>query len=542
MSHAHGHMRDVFAPRRAFRGVARCALGLALLGLPAPAAGAVFPVAEPALASSGVNVEQRVRAHMEFLASDELGGRETATVEGLITARYVASVFRSIGLQPGGDEGGFLQRYELEMTQLSPAETTLGGRGGVASAGAEETLFELGSDWVLRGYNKAGIDYRGDVVFVGHGVVDAEAGVDDYAGIDVTGRFLLALAGNREGAPRHLSARKRRVLAQERGATGMLFVMEDEDESPTARIFGYLARELERRTMALATPDPEPGFPFVMLKNDPAGRLLSGAGEDLESLRRSATDGTGSARTLPGLELSLSAVVTTETVHAFNVAGVLPGSDPELADEYVIMSAHMDHIGIDSEGNVNNGADDNASGTTTVMTTAELLAGGVAPRRSILFLAVSGEEKGLLGSKYWVDHPTVPLENVVGNVNIDMVGRNEPELIGATPSPEHEHYNELVERSVALAPEFGFEVTWNAGSPDRRRRVDEYYSRSDHYNFADKGIPVVFFFSGEHEDYHRPSDTLEKIDIGKLGRMSRFSQRLITEVADEPSRPARLAP
>ncbi|MBM3986260.1 MAG: M28 family peptidase, partial [Planctomycetes bacterium] len=238
--------------------------------------------------------------------------------------------------------------------------------------------------------------------------------------------------------------------------------------------------------------------------------------------------------------LRLAAPVRSERIDGYNVLGRIPGSDPAVAHEAVVFTAHMDHIGTLRDGRVNNGADDNASGTTALMVAAAELARRPAPRRSILFMAVSGEEKGLLGSEWWCEHPTMPLADVVANINIDMVGRNDPDAIGATPSPEHADHNTLVTRAVELGPQAGLRVTWNApeASDDA---VDNYYHRSDHLNFATKGIPVVFFFSGLHEDYHRPTDDVEKIDREKVARVVQLVSALALDTADAEGRPAKVA-
>ena len=270
----------------------------------------------------------------------------------------------------------------------------------------------------------------------------------------------------------------------------------------------------ERVAHALPALDPDNPAP---LAPPPRGRLLAGA------------------------SLHLVAPVLSDQTHGYNVLGRLQGSDPQVAQEVVLVTAHMDHIGITRDGRVNNGADDNASGTTTLLVTADELASRPAPRRSIVFLAVSGEEKGLLGSEWWANNPTLPLADAVADINVDMIGRNDPDAVGATPSPEHPEYNTLVERAVQLAPQSGLTITWTAPAAGDDK-VDNYYFRSDHYNFAEKGIPVVFFFSGLHEDYHKPTDDLEKIDRAKIAKMIDLVGRLATDVANADGRPHKLAP
>jgi hypothetical protein len=217
-----------------------------------------------------------------------------------------------------------------------------------------------------------------------------------------------------------------------------------------------------------------------------------------------------------------------------NVVAVLPGSDPALRDEYVVLSAHMDHVGVGRPVNgdsIYNGADDDASGTTGLLEVAEAFARmGVRPRRSIVFLHVSGEEKGLLGSAWYAEHPTVPLAQTVANVNVDMIGRNDPGMVVVIGK----NYSSL----GALADRVG------AAHPDLRLRLSDdlwpeerFFFRSDHFHFARKEVPAIFFFSGVHEDYHQPSDEVETIDTDKAARIARMVFYVVMEIANDPERP-----
>ncbi len=218
-----------------------------------------------------------------------------------------------------------------------------------------------------------------------------------------------------------------------------------------------------------------------------------------------------------------------------NVVGILRGSDPVLRDEYVVYSAHMDHVGVrapDAEGDsIYNGADDDASGTAMVLEVAEAMATlPVAPRRSMIFLLVSGEERGLWGSTAFAESPPVPIESMVANLNADMVGRNWSDTIVAI-GREHSDLGETLQRVNAAHPEIGMTAIDDIW-PDER-----FYFRSDHYNFARRGVPVLFFFNGTHEDYHRPSDELERIDTEKTARIGRLLFLLGLEVAQADARP-----
>ena len=534
-------------PARAVARASLCALLVAApLGLPAvralpPPTGSVTDAAgdnaEPGAIRT--SVARQIEAHLRFLACDDLGGRETGSVQSLATAQYVAAVFRAAGLEPAGEDGDYLQPYALQGRHLDLDALSL------TSTAADGTThrFVPKEDFVLSGFGAEDFDLSGGLVFAGQGLVDEKAGVDDYAGLDVKGRWVVVLDGRPDGRNDLRVAsqwRAKRTSAQDRGALGIVTVL-SEDGRNAQQMLGWAERGMSRAELGLPPEgdDVPVVFPALTLKPAASAVLCAAAGLDLaaERLARQASPAPG--RVLEGVGLALAAKVVTESEKAYNILGRVRGSDPALADEVVILSAHNDHVGILPDGRVNNGADDNASGTTTLLTAAQLLAQQPAPRRSIVFCSVSGEEKGLLGSEWWCRHPTVPLDKVVADINIDMVGRNDPTAVGATPSPEHADYNSLVARAVELAPESGLEITWNAPK-DSDDRVDNYYFRSDHYNFAQKGIPVVFFFSGLHEDYHKPTDDIEKIDRRKLALMVDFVSRLAVDVADADGRPHKL--
>jgi Zn-dependent M28 family amino/carboxypeptidase len=219
-----------------------------------------------------------------------------------------------------------------------------------------------------------------------------------------------------------------------------------------------------------------------------------------------------------------------------NVAAVLRGSDPLLREEYVILSAHMDHVGVGRPvdgDSIYNGADDNASGTAALLEVAQAFASLPAaerPRRSIVFLHVSGEEKGLLGSRWYADNPTVPVERIVANINVDMIARNAPDTV-VVIGKEYSTLGQVVDRVSLARPELGL-VAADDLWPDER-----FFFRSDHFNFARREIPAIFFFTGVHEDYHRPSDTVEKLDFGKAERVTRLIYYVVREIADDPRRP-----
>jgi len=470
------------------------------------------------------SVEQTLRGHVGFLASDAMAGRDTARPEGRITAEYVAAQLEALGLEPGAGDS-FLQEYPLLAARVVRDETSAS-----VDLGVETLTWTLGEDWVvvnLRG-RRASLD--AGIVLAGHGIVADWAGVDEYEGLDVEGRVALVFEGAPEGRDDlgpAASWRAKRDAARAAGAAALARIVDREDEGHE-RAWTWAGRASRRTSYALPVEEGEAPFPILLVTRAAADPLLDG---DAAAARRAWRVGETRGRALDA-RLRLDVPVETETLAAFNTVAVLRGGDPALDDEYVLLSAHMDHVGVRDDGRVHNGADDNASGTATLLAVAGRLARRPPPRRSVLFLAVSGEEKGLLGSRWWVRRPTVPIDAVVANVNMDMVGRNAPDEIGATPSPRHPMYNTLVEDARDLAPEAGLTLSWSAGEGRYEQPVDELYHRSDHANFAEAGIPVVFFFSGLHEDYHQPTDTVEKLDFGKIARVTDLIARLTGRVAD----------
>lgn len=217
-----------------------------------------------------------------------------------------------------------------------------------------------------------------------------------------------------------------------------------------------------------------------------------------------------------------------------NVVAILPGSDPALRDEYVILSAHFDHVGVGRpvEGDsIYNGADDNASGTAGLLEVAKAFASlPERPRRSIVFLHVSGEEHGLIGSRWYSDHPTVPIEKVVANINVDMISRNAPDSI-VVIGKDYSDLGRLVDRVGAQQPQLGLAVADDIWPEER------FFYRSDHYNFARLEIPSLFFFAGVHDDYHMPSDEVDSIDVDKAARVSRLIYYTVRAIADQQEHP-----
>jgi Zn-dependent M28 family amino/carboxypeptidase len=284
--------------------------------------------------------------------------------------------------------------------------------------------------------------------------------------------------------------------------------------------------------VALEGGDPQGGAappPMIELRDETAARLL---GIDPTATRSSTRR---SIRRLEGVTLTFQAVERVlSRVNAPNVVGILEGSDPTLKNEYIVYSAHMDHVGVGTPVNgdsIYNGADDDASGTVAVIEAAEAFAQlEPRPKRSMIFLTVSGEEHGLWGSSYFADHPPVPVGQIVANLNLDMVGRNWKDTISVI-GREHSDLGTTLDRVAARHADLRMQPVGDLWPEER------FFFRSDHYNFAKKGVPILFFFNGTHPDYHKPGDEPHKIDAEKQARVVKLVFYLGLEVANAAQRP-----
>lgn len=476
------------------------ALGLAALAQPS----ASNPVAlERALSTISAD---EIRADLRFLASDELAGRDTPSPGLRIAALYLRARLERLGFQAGDAGGDYFYEYTVPRKRIDESGSSLSAQSG-------ETRFDFafGREWSL--FTKEDLEPRvleGALVWCGSG-----QGAD-LEQAKPAGKWIVC----RDGKD---SAGKRRRAAQEAGALGVL-VLQDRKEPavPLDERLGNTPRMLREgwtpRARKEAGEEARPIAPCVLLGADSAARLLSAsAGRPVEVEYEPAL-----GTELGTLKLDCKLADKDGTLELHNVVGFWPGSDPELSKEVVILSAHYDHVGTNSKGEIHNGADDNGSGTSTLLAVAEALTQYGPLRRSVLVIWVSGEEKGLWGSKAFANAPWFPLDaRAVANINIDMVGRNEPEKLLVTPTEKHEKYNGMTRMAERFALDEGFAKLGSA---------DSFYSRSDHIEFARLGIPIVFLFSDIHDDYHKPGDDPEKIDFDKVRRVARVVTRMLDEL------------
>lgn len=524
-------------------GAALSALSLALASLPAAAQDAT-PTFRP----------EGMRAHVEFLSDDLLKGRDTGS-EGLeIAARYVASQFDSYGLKPAGEKGGWYQRITFQQTDRTetPGSIAITGPGGTKSwTHATDVLVDLRP-------REQSIDVSAPLVFVGYGIDNARLGINDYAGLDVKGKIVVVLRGyprgmaSEEGA--HVGATKRQA-AQSHGAIGMLNI--DTLQSAKTRPWAQQLHFALQPNFAWVDADGKPfdeaaGIRASGSLDDVAAAVaLAGAPKSLAALRKEADRAGGRPK---GFALKTSAQIrltsTAKRVTSPNVVAMLPGSDPKLEGEVAVLSAHLDHIGITpakaddkpDTDHINNGALDNAAGIATMLEVAKAMAQAPnKPRRSILFLASTAEEKGLLGADYFARHPTVPIKAIIGNVDLDMPLLLYPFTDVTAFGADHSTLGPIVAKAVAP---MNIKL-----SPDPMPQ-ETIFVRSDHYMFVKQGVPAVFLATGFANggekawgnflggNYHHPGDDMsQKIDWNAAARFAEANYRITRAIADADTPP-----
>jgi len=492
---------------------------LCLLLMPGALAGQTAGAVQRAVNSI---TPEDVRRHIGILADDSMMGRATPSPELEQAASYVAGEFRRFGLKPGGDSGTYLQRYAVAQRIVDTAASE------ISIAGATTATLKPGTDvYVYRFAPLPPRELRGPVVLF-TGTPDS---ANPLAGADVTGAWV-ALVGT--ASPQGIALNSGWVnMALRAGAIGWMVI----SNRPDAQWENRLARTLlPSRTLEGVPAEGEFAAGAFEIRDATAAALL---GIDPVAVR--AQPAGWSARRLAGVTVTYRVKERDLTrASAPNVIAILEGSDPKLKGEYVFFTGHLDHVGTPGAGegcvakgadSICNGADDDASGTTAVLEAAEAFSKLTPrPKRSLAFMAVSGEERGLWGSQYFSEHPAVPIADIVADLNIDMVGRNWKDTIVAI-GKEHSDLGVTLNRVAAAHPELRMTPIDDVWPQER------FYFRSDHYTFARKGVPILFFFNGTHPDYHQVSDSPDKIDAEKESRIIKLVFYLGLDVANTPVRP-----
>lgn len=465
-----------------------------------------------------------LKEHLEFLASDQLGGRYTLSPSFAIAAQYLATRLKAYGYKPAGDNGYF-ETFDLLQIKNDPDKTN-----GTLTVNGQETPLAFGD--ILNGGSKGG-QFSGGIVFVGYGISAPRLKHDDYANVDVKGKWVITVRGIPGGIDSSAVTDEEQGngAAKAHGAIGFITL-------PTGNFLNAMRGNPEAVKRRAATQETvrlaynnEDRLPAVTAGPAFADKLFPLIGETSESISQKASShGEFTPKDL-GATLSANIGVNVTTVKSQNVCGILEGTDPSLKDTYVILSAHYDHLKTGPNGEIYHGADDDGSGTATVLNIAQAMAMH-PPKRSVFIIFHAGEELGLLGSLYNSDHPAVPLDKTMVDLNIDMIGRSKPAgdtneadkeltgpdtiyLIGANRISNE--LNEISEQTNKDYENLKFDYLLN--DPNHPERI---YYRSDHWNYAKHGVPIIFYFDGVHVDYHKPTDTVDKIDFDKMTRVGRL--------------------
>lgn len=512
-------------------------------------------------AAERINAD-RMKEILYYIASDEMQGRDTPSPGLDKTAQYIADDLKKLGLTPMGDKGSYFQHISLSRTEVDHENS---------KAQLGDKTFKIGDDFLPLGRVSGQVE--GQVVYVGHGWVIKSKNVNPYEGLDVRDKVVV-VSGDGVALPQGLSVaglpgsdwESPVSYAQKHGAKALVLVPRNFE-----RRWRFGARLISRPIFSVTRlnmpadeeedeDDSEVTPPKGLVEIVPSRAMLDAlfAGEQSDGAAV-LTSSTGDQQ-LKGFALSpqkrlrLDVRLAVTNASTQNVVAVLEGKDPVLKKEYVALGAHYDHVGTNNPGcrpigddTICNGADDDGSGTTALMTMAETFAKGPRPKRSILFVWHCGEEKGLWGSDYFTHFPTVPLKQVVAQLNIDMIGRSkkpgDTNPANAMLTGPDEIYvigsrmlsDQLADRNIAVNGAYlNIKYNYHYDEPNDPERL---FYRSDHFNYAKQGIPIIFFFDGVHEDYHRPTDSPDKIDYQKMQNITRTVFVLASELANSPTRP-----
>jgi hypothetical protein len=511
-----------------------------------------------------------LKLHLGFIASDELEGRATPSHGLDVAARYLATHMQFYGYQPAGDDGTYFQKMKIIRRKPSARSKI--------NLQVKDKAVELayGKDFV-----GSGQDSKGPVVFAGYAVASAkkEVGYDDLAGLDLKGKIALVFDGLPEGldaaafqSEQRFGDRTFRVgvssfskwaALQSRGAVGMITIMKPEFSKKSELAQSPFEREVARLDQPVEVFEfmDKPGGggrgPFsrgarptgVQITAKAADQIGQALGVDFTAIRAKIADSKKPVPTTIDATAALDFETDiTETKWTQNVIARLEGSDPKLKDEYVAFSAHYDHVGVRSPSaasfgqvppnpgqppdSIYNGADDDGSGTCAILSIAEAFSRIPRTKRSLLFIWHAGEERGLIGSSYYTETPTIPLAKISALINIDMIGRNWKD------KPENKDHCFLV-GSAQTSKDLDDLIRRVCGT---RLKLDEkdpenYFMRSDHYLYAMRGVPIAFFCTGTHKDYHRPSDHVESILFDKYEQVTEVAFEAGLELANGESRP-----
>ena len=492
-----------------------------------------------------------IRRHMSYLASDELEGREAGTTGYDKAANYVATEFEKLGLQAKGDNDSYFQEVPLRRSYRNKHDLDL----KVKTRSGEPLELKESSDFLVNGsLNSAEANITADVVFVGFGLVAPELGRDDYKGLDVKGKIVAVLSRTPDGIQseeRAYYGSLKTHEASKRGAVGMVSLY-----TPAAEAIYSFRRRATEGALDAARMGwiQKNGEIYSRSPNLKVSATLSLAGAEKlfadaptswqDILKAAAKDGGKTPTFQLPVSMTIKQTSTLSETRSANVIGVIPGSDPELKNEVLVLSGHLDHIGISNtveKDRINNGALDNAAGIATLIETARLLMQQTPPKRTILFLANTAEEKGLLGSQYFVKNQTLLNHKIVANINLDMPVLTYDFTDVIVFGGERSSINAAIR---SAAKQMGIAI---AKDPFPEQGI---FTRSDHFRFVEQGIPAVMLATGmanggekawaQHfaKNYHRPSDDMNNnINFDAAAKFAELKTRITLQVANADKRP-----
>jgi hypothetical protein len=495
--------------------------------------------------------QSRLRAEVHFLASREMKGRNAGSHEDRIAANYIASQFAVLGLKPVGDDASYFQNFQIVRARIDSENTKL-----EASIGADTKTYLYGVDfndgWMPQ--HNTPFNVTAPVVFAGYGIDAPQYHYDDFQGVDVRGKIVLVLS-------REPQASNPKSVFKGTWDTIYAYNWYKIQQIQKAGAIGILeVAAPSRRPPRLASGPPDytlPGqlkyggslttdlwdLPGFTITPEVANELLKPSGKTVTDLQNSIDHNfTTDSFEIPNLKVTIQTAYSQEEVlDCRNVAGLLEGSDPQLKSQVVIVSGHYDHGG-ELDGRIYPGADDNASATVAVIEIARaFVRGNIHPRRSLLFVVFDAEERGLLGSSYYVDHPLIPLADTDAVLNMDMIGRDENTPTWQIPRSQALNSVNLVgtpyvpdlQRTIeAENTETHLYLDYKTDRDDR----EGWFARSDHFPFATKSVPAILFTTGEQPDYHTENDVWSTLDYPKYTKIVRLVFLTAAEVSDTERR------
>lgn len=479
---------------------------------------------------------ERLRADIGYLASDQLGGRRTGTAGADAAAQYISKEFKRLGLKPAARSApATANGYGQEFPYIAGVELGKSNRLSAAASSGKPAELTPGDEWMPLGFSANLRSANLAAVFVKHGITAKELNHDDYAGLDLNGKIAVARLGTPDGDnphgqfARYDGARWKAIAAKDHGAVALILLSSE-------KVFTD-----DKYSLMSYDNAGEAGLPVLVLSQAAWNKLVPSADP------AAAAEPQGLAK----LSWTLQVDVKRNNAPARNVVGVLEGSDAQLKNEVIVLGAHYDHLGNGGEGSlaprsgeIHHGADDNASGVAGLLELARTFAAHRKEmRRTIVFIAFSGEEEGLIGSNYYVNNPLVPLAQTVAMINMDMIGRMKDGKLtvgGVGSSPD---FNSLVSsanivKELVKKGEGGAQNEYVASNLFNLALSEDGYGPSDHSSFYSKQIPVLFFFTNSHEDYHKPSDTAEKINYEGESNIIRFVETVVRQIDANQTRPA----